>query len=104
MVLIKLIFVVITIIFFSTNAFAEKCTSKFNLSFQFTPDVGFVTPDVGFENQYYKSLDKNFKKHGVCIVEKSKGHFPKQKRIRSERIRCYLGLKYISLSDGEVPF
>lgn len=74
MVLIKLIFVVITINFFSTNAFAEKCTSKFSLSFQFTPDVGFVTPDVGFENQYYKSLDKNFKKHGVCIVEKSKGH------------------------------
>ena len=32
------------------------------------------------------------------------GHFPKQKRIRSERIRCFLGLNYISLSDGEVPF
>ena len=57
----------ITISFFSFNAFAEKCTSGFSKSFSFTPDVGFG-------NQYKKSLGNNFKKHGVCIVEKSKGH------------------------------
>ena len=53
--------------FFSFNAFAEKCTSGFSRSFSFTPDVGFG-------NQYKKSLGNNFKKHGVCIVEKSQGH------------------------------
>ena len=65
--LIKLIFVIITISFFSFNAFAEKCTSGFSRSFSFTPDVGFG-------NEYKKSLGNNFKKHGVCIVQKSKGH------------------------------
>ena len=67
--LIKLIFVMITISFFSTNASAEKCTS---------PSISFerfkLTADVGFGNKYFKSLSNNFKKYGVCIVEKSKGH------------------------------
>jgi hypothetical protein len=55
-----------SIVILSTNAFAEKC-SNFSTNFSFSSDVGFG-------NQYFKSLSKNFKKHGVCIVEKSNGH------------------------------
>ena len=66
MVIIKTLFIII-IVLFSTNAFANKCTSSFSKSFS-------ISSDVGFGNQYKKSLFNNFKKHGVCIVEKSKGH------------------------------
>jgi len=66
MVIIKTLFI-ISIVLFSTNAFAKKCTSSFSKSFS-------ISSDVGFGNQYKKSLFNNFKKHGVCIVEKSKGH------------------------------
>ena len=66
MVIIKKLFIII-IVLFSTNAFANKCTSSFSKSFS-------ISSDVGFGNQYKKSLFNNFKKHGVCIVEKSKGH------------------------------
>ena len=66
MVIIKTLFIII-IVLFSTNAFAKKCTSSFSKSFS-------ISSDVGFGNQYKKSLFNNFKKHGVCIVEKSKGH------------------------------
>ena len=66
MVIIKTLFT-ISIVLFSTNAFAKKCTSSFSKSFS-------ISSDVGFGNQYKKSLFNNFKKHGVCIVEKSKGH------------------------------
>ena len=66
MVIIKTLFI-ISIVLFSTNAFAKKCTSSFSKSFS-------ITSDVGFGNSYFKSLSNNFKKHGVCIVEKSKGH------------------------------
>ena len=50
----------------STNVLAEKC-SGFGKSFT-------LTPDVGFGNKYFKSLSINFKKYGVCIVEKSQGY------------------------------
>ena len=66
MVIIKKLSIII-IVLFSTNAFANKCTSSFSKSFS-------ISSDVGFGNQYKKSLFNNFKKHGVCIVEKSKGH------------------------------
>ena len=66
MMIIKTLFI-ISIVLFSTNAFAKKCTSSFSKSFS-------ISSDVGFGNQYKKSLFNNFKKHGVCIVEKSKGH------------------------------
>ena len=66
MVIIKTLFI-ISIVLFSTNAFAKKCTSSFSKKFS-------ISSDVGFGNQYKKSLFNNFKKHGVCIVEKSKGH------------------------------
>ena len=56
-----------SIVILSSNAFAEKCTSENSKRFSFTPDVGFG-------NEYKKSLGNNFKKHGVCIVEKSQGH------------------------------
>ena len=58
-----------------------------------------------YANEFSKSLYGTIiEKNTIYKFFKSQGHFPKQKRIRSERIRCYLGLKYISLSDGEVPF
>ena len=63
---IKTLFI-ISIALFSTNAFAKKCTSSLSKSFS-------ISSDVGFGNNYSKSLRNNFKKHGVCIVEKSKGH------------------------------
>ncbi|MDC3063687.1 polysaccharide lyase [Alphaproteobacteria bacterium] len=66
MVIIKTLFI-ISIVLFSTNAFAKKCTSSFSKSFS-------ISSDVGFGNQYKKSLFNKLKKHGVCIVEKSKGH------------------------------
>ena len=50
----------------STNVLAEKC-SGFGKSFT-------LNPDVGFGNKYFKSLSINFKKYGVCIVEKSQGY------------------------------
>lgn len=56
-----------SIALFSTNAFGEKCTSSFSKSFS-------ISSDVGFGNKYIKSLSNNFKKYGVCIVEKYKGH------------------------------
>ena len=52
---------------YSINSFAENCSSGFGKSFS-------LTSDVGFGDQYKKSLERNFKKHGVCIVEKSEGH------------------------------
>ena len=78
MVIIKTLFIII-IVLFSTNAFANKCTSSFSKSFS-------ISSDVGFGNQYKKSLFNNFKKHGVCIVEKSKGHPTRlgQKSLRFE--------------------
>ena len=66
MVIIKTLFI-ICIALFSNNAFAKKCTSSLSKSFS-------ISSDVGFGNNYSKSLRNNFKKYGVCIVEKSKGH------------------------------
>jgi len=66
MVIIKTL-ILISIALFSTNAFGEKCTSSFSKSFS-------ISSDVGYGNNYFKSLSKNFKKYGVCIVERSKGH------------------------------
>ena len=66
MVIIKTLFI-ISITLFSNNAFAKKCTSSLSKSFS-------ISSDVGFGNQYQKSKRNNFKKYGVCIVEKSKGH------------------------------
>ena len=66
MVIIKTLFI-ISIALFSTNASAEKCTSSFSEKFS-------ISSDIGFGNQYKKSKRNNFKKYGVCIVEKSKGH------------------------------
>ena len=66
MVIIKTL-IIMSIALFSTNAFGEKCTSSFSKSFS-------ISSDVGFGNKYIKSLSNNFKKYGVCIVEKSKGH------------------------------
>ena len=66
MVIIKTL-ILISIALFSTNAFGEKCTSSFSKSFS-------LSSDVGFGNKYFKSLSNNFKKYGVCIVEKSKSH------------------------------
>jgi len=58
-----------------------------------------------YANEFSKSLYGTIiEKNTIYKFFKSQGYFPKQKRIRSERIRCYLGLKYISLSDGGVPF
>ena len=66
MVIIKTL-ILISIALFSTNAFGEKCTSSFSKSFS-------LSSDVSFGNKYFKSLSNNFKKYGVCIVEKSKSH------------------------------
>lgn len=66
MVIIKTL-ILISIALFSTNASAEKCTSSFSKSFS-------LSSDVSFGNKYFKSLSNNFKKYGVCIVEKSKSH------------------------------
>lgn len=66
MVIIKTL-ILISIALFSTNAFGEKCTSSFSKSFS-------ISSDAGYGNNYFKSLSKNFKKYGVCIVERSKGH------------------------------
>ena len=67
MVIIRRLLFIMSIVILSSNAFAEKCTSENSKRFSFTPDVGFG-------NEYKKSLGNNFKKHGVCIVEKSQGH------------------------------
>lgn len=65
-VIIKTIFI-ISIALLSTNASAEKCTTSFSKSFS-------ISSDVGYGNSYFKSLSNNFKKYGVCIVERSNGH------------------------------
>ena len=61
----KLLFIM-SIIILSSNAFAEKC-SGFSNSFS-------ITNDVGFGDTYRKSPVNEFKKHGVCIVNKSEEH------------------------------
>ena len=66
MVIIKILFI-ISIAFFSKNAFGENYTLSFSKSFS-------ISSDVGFGNKYFKSLSNNLKKYGVCILEKSKGH------------------------------
>jgi putative DNA primase/helicase len=70
-----------------------------------TSDIIAINDMCDYANEFSKSLyGKEIESYKVYKFFKSLGHHPKQKRIRYDRIRCYMGLKYVSLMDNEVPF
>ncbi|MDC0093943.1 hypothetical protein OAI86_06420 [Alphaproteobacteria bacterium] len=73
-------------------------------------DIIPINDMCDYANEFSRSLyGAIIQKNTIYKFFKSQGHPPRQKRIiseriRSERIRCYVGLKYLSSSDSVVPF
>ena len=68
-------------------------------------DIIPINDMCDYANEFSRSLyGAIIQKNTIYKFFKSQGHPPSQKRIRSERIRCYVGLKYLSSSDSVVPF
>jgi len=68
-------------------------------------DIIPINDMCDYANEFSRSLyGAIIQKNTIYKFFKSQGHPPRQKRIRLERIRCYVGLKYLSSSDSVVPF
>ena len=108
-------FIVLTILMTHTESYSMVNVIRVNALIEFfkqhieingeTSDIIAINDMCDYANEFSKSLyGKVIENYKVYKFFKSLGHHPKQKRIRYDRIRCYMGLKYVSLIDNEVPF